>query len=86
MMKTTTVETCDFGDLVVCRVRDIAGNDRLVPIDGVPLAQWRDNPRLIPPWLLPVDLAGGAEAWSTAIKSLDVAVDHESAFGLSPED
>lgn len=42
----------------VCAI-DEAGNRRLVPMGGADLDDWRANPNLVPPWLLPGDLADG---------------------------
>ena len=85
-MKTATVATTKYGEIKVYKLRDLADNIKLGAVDGVSLPQWRENPNLIPPILLPGDLVGGFDAYAAVLDSLEISRDHYAALGLDQAD
>ncbi len=70
MMKTASVQTIDYGMVAVSRQVDTAGNDRMVPIGGAAtLAEYREDSDLLPPWILPRDLAFGLN-WGEIMEAM----------------
>lgn len=63
------VDTLAWGTLLVWAGNDSAGNKRLFPRGAASLDRWRDDPRRIPPWVLPDDLQD-PDQWSIAWNSL----------------
>lgn len=56
-MKTATVQTRDHGTVAVSRQKN-----RMVPVVGATtLAEYRNDSALLPPWILPRDLAFGLD-------------------------
>lgn len=69
-MKITTVSVKGHGDVVVTKAIDVGGNDRMIPLAGAAtLSQWREDKTLLPPWLLPADLADGQD-WAGIMHAL----------------
>lgn len=81
MLTTTTVRSKIHGQIAVRKIRDLAGNIKLAAADGVRLDQWREDPTLIPPVIVPNDLVGGLDEWAGALDALAI-----SGEKLYPED
>ena len=70
MLQITTVETKNHGTITVTAAIDEAGNTRMIPTAGAAtLDQWRADHTLLPPWLLPSDLAEHVN-WSAVMAEL----------------